>query len=276
MSGKLQIKENGKFHEVNYKFLQVLAENLPDGHSYDEIANDLLSLEIPSITEALIHRESITIEQYDAIWEKGTIDIKREMAKEKNFLSNLTDAQAQDIINCNDSRILIYVAFRTRYLYPKKMRHGWTGKRLSGAMADTLLSHIANHNDSSVREALFENDDAPSKFIPSLQTMLTLGMYHVRLLDTLTFEDLPFISKLPRTALEYTARRIEKIDDEKLRIEVGEVLLHNPDPSVRLELAQNEDAPICILKKLVKDNEPDVAAEAANTLRNLKEDSDDE
>ena len=275
MSGVLQIKENGKFHEVNYKFLQVLAENLPEDHIYDEIANDLLSLEIPSITEALIHRESITIEQYDAIWEKGTIDIKREMAKEKNFLSNLTDAQAQDIINCNDSRILIYVAFRTRYLYPKKMRHGRTGERLSGAMADTLLSYIANHKDPSVQQALFENDSTPLKFIPSLQTMINSGIYHVQR-ETLTFEDLPYISKLPRTDLEYTARRIEKIDDEKLRIEVGEVLLHNPDPSVRLELAQNEDAPISILKKLVKDNEPDVAAEAANTLRNLKEDSDDE
>lgn len=271
MSATLQITEGGKVYNVNYKFLEAISNNIPEGHDYDDLANELLSLDIPSITENLIHREELTVEQYDTLWKKGNIDIKRSIAENKTFLQNLSDEQAEEIITLNDPDILRSIANWAEVLYPQKDYDDEpTATRLSGAMADKLLQHLSNHEDSSVRQELFENSSAPAKFIPPLATMLKTSSRRIPI-NAITADDLPTISKLSHKALGYIASNIEDIKNAKLRKEICKLILAHPDPFVRMQLAENRFAPVKLLKALLKDKEPDVVQEATSTLRSRDE-----
>ena len=58
--------------------------------------------------------------------------------------------------------------------------------------------------------------------------------------------------------------------------QIQRILMNHFDPSVRLALAENPDAPEEILEELLSDSEPDVAAAAQETLEENEDDFDDD
>lgn len=136
---------NGQEFPIHYKMLNEIAGNLPNSGHYAPLAQALLALGIPSITRELIGNVALSVEDLDSIWEKGDIDMKRRLVDEEAFRKNLTDAQAEQIISCNDSEMLKYLARYAEDLYP--MRDEKQAMRLSGKMADALLECMLNHAD---------------------------------------------------------------------------------------------------------------------------------
>ena len=265
----ITLAEGGKAYPINYNLLVVLADNLPDNSAYNELAAALIDLGIPSITEKLVSRENITMKQRDALWASGNIDVRRALIDENVFLADLTDQQAHDLIADNDVEALKRVAAYSELLYPDGDND--QADRLSGEAADALIKFIRDHEDSEVRQELAENVGTPPKFLPPLRDSIKHGSRRFNL-KGMTSDDMILLETASRKALENIANNIEEIQDKSLRREVGNFLASHIDPSVRLALAENGNAPISLLRLLLKDSEPDVVASAKETLLNLGED----
>lgn len=256
---------NGEEFPVHYKLLCQLARFLPDDAKYLPILRALVALEIPSITYELADKEVLTIEERDKLWEKGDRQIKRLLADESKFRKNLTDAQAEEIIELNDSEILSSIAGYCEQLYPSSDDE--QAMRLSGKMADQLLEFLLKHPNDNVRDRLAGNSDTPAKFRIPVSEMIENGMDAFRSTgEMLTEADLEALPKANAEMLKSIANSVEHIKDREVRQKVIDFLCASPDPAVRMELAENSWAPKSALEKLVNDPDADVALAARRTL----------
>ena len=274
---------NGSEHACGYELARALAENLPESKAYDAIAEDLLALGIPSITERLAEREGLGMSALDAIWESGDIDIRRKLARNESFRLSMTDRQAQDIMDDDDISTLISLAMDARDLYPDPDCGCTT--RLSIEAANRLMEHMITHRDPLVWQALADHVFAIRHFPPAVQARIrTLpgkclsrfsgehsGLRAHLSLDTMYYDDIMRMDKAPRCALEYIAQNIEDIRDRRVRSITAKKLAGHADPLIRLTLAQNPRVHRLILEDLACDSEPDVAAAAAETIAELKD-----
>jgi len=258
---------SGKAYPINYKLLVALAQNMPEGDEYSNLASELCALGIPSVSEILIRRDLISCKQYDSLWAGGNIDIRRALAHDCDFIAHLNDQQAHDLMADNDRRALKSVASLADLLYPDA-RTG-QGDRLSGETADTLIKFIRDHEDPEVRRSLAENADAPAKFLPPLKDSLNHDSARFSLRN-MTRDDLPLLATAYRNALKNIAFRIEEISDKSLKVDVGKYIAAHTDPQVRLLLAENLNTPLDVLLILLKDGEPDVVSTARKTISELK------
>lgn len=257
---------NGQDFPLYYKMLQNIADNLPEEENYVPLAKALLSLDYPSITREIITKDLLASEDLDVVWEKGNIDLRRKLTDTTSFLKNLTDVQAQEIINLNDPEILGNVASEAELLYPDD-EDETQARRLSGKMADALMETISKHPDSEVRGKLWANSSAPAKFKPALAEIIKTMDFGWSLdLSTMTMEDMEALANATRRNLLSVANNVENIKDKKVRAKVVEFLCQYPDPEVRLELAENYSAPKSALRKLIHDHDQDVARTASERL----------
>lgn len=254
----------GKEFTLGYRLLKVLAEHLPDTEEYAELAEALLALGIPSLTEELVGQSILKKDQYDAIWETGNLTLRRKLVKERSFLENLTDAQVKDIIDTNDCSMLISVAEWAELFYPDSDNEDQAA-RLSGGMADALLKHISIHPDERVREALYNNGAAPAKFSPSLKERIEQNLSNLPLAH-MSVGDIDALASASLETMRYVAGNIEDIRDKEVSRKVAKTLLEHPDPSVRLDLAENCRCPTKVLKALLDDPDFDVASTARREL----------
>lgn len=257
---------NGQEFPLYYKMIASIVENLPEEENYKPLAAALLALDIPSITHVLIEHGLLDSEEMDAIWEKGSLDLRRDLVDSRMFLKNLTDAQARDIINLNDSKILESLADDAELLYPDD-DDGTQARRLSGQMADALMETMTNHPNSRIRESLWGNSYCPAKFKPQFSEIIKSRSFSWRIdVSGLKMEDVEALTGASIANLQAIANNVEDIKDKKVRAKVCEFLCQYPDPAVRLELAGNYSAPKSALRKLLHDPDRDVAKTAAERL----------
>lgn len=259
----IRLTDGGKEFTIPYSLLKSLAEHYPDGPQAAELGNALLELGIPSITEELVDKEFLTVEQRDAIWENGDVDVRRRLLHVSAFLSHLTDGQAREIVELDNVKMLETVAEWAEKLYP-----GDSGAmRLSGAAADMLINHIRTHENVNVRAALAENSGTPSRFYPPISEYVRNG-YSLRwkTFEGASVEDIRALDAQQRTLLVALAENIEDISSVEARKAALAMLVAHPDPEVRLALVQNDAAPRHAFELLTKDAEPEIASIARAKL----------
>lgn len=262
----LHFEEQDKKIEVNYTLLKAIADNIPQNEQYSNLVGAIFELGIPSLSTSLANNRLLSLNQRDKLWDMGDISARRVLVSDRDFLEQLTDKQAQEIITANDVEILKYIANYAELLYPEK--GSLQASRLSGAMADSLLEHIAKHSDSSVRQALAKNSETPSKFRPTIVDMLKMGIneWYYYELSNMSEDDVQTLKNADREFLEYCANNIEDVKNSAIRKELAEFIASYPDAGLRLSLAENTRAPIFTLKKLLHDVDADIAASAKKTL----------
>ena len=262
----LHFEEQDKKIEVNYALLKAIADNMPQNEQYSNLVGAIFELRIPSLSISLANNRLLSLNQRDKLWDMGDISARRVLVSDRDFLGQLTDKQAQEIITTDDVEILKYIANYAELLYPEE--GSLQASRLSGTMADSLLEHMAKHSESSVRQALAENSGTPSKFRPTIADILKMGIngwYHYEL-SNLSSDDVQALKNADREALDYCANNIEDVKNSAIRKELAEFIASYPDAGLRLSLAENTRAPIFILKKLLHDADADIVASAKKTL----------
>lgn len=261
----IRLIEGGKEFPIPHSMLKKLASECSEGPHGRELGRALLGLGIPSITEELLREDFLTAEDRDAIWASGDLDLRRQLLRDPDFLTRLTDAQAAEIVEQDDVEMLKVLGGWVERLYPG--RDG--GLRISGAAADRLIGHIRNHENASVRAELAENSFTPARFYPPLSEYLRNG-YDMRSYPFagLCAEDVALFQGQSRDVLEALAREVENIEDREARKAVIALLAVHPDPEVRLALAENEDAPRLAQELLAADPDPVIAGLAAERLAN--------
>ncbi len=250
----------GETHTLNYRLLSALAESLPNDKRYSWLGNILLGLGIPSISEKLVGHSFVTQEQRDGLWAQGNIDLRRALAGDWHFVAGLTDQQAQDLMDINDSEILQLVASLA-----DDLRSAGDSGRLSAEAWEHLLQHLHGHPNPAVRLELTGYGRVPERFRPAFADCLRHGRT-MRGIANMKPEDLSLLETLPASVLVDMCYYIESIEDKALRKDAGRTLARHPDPSVRLALAENCEAPAEVLRLLLADAEPDVAETARQSL----------
>lgn len=261
----LRLTECGKEFSFPYSLLKIIADRYPDGSQGAELGNALLDLGIPSITERLVDKKFLTVEQRDTLWDSGDVDVRRRLLHVEAFISHLTDAQAREIVEMDNVKMLETVAEWAEKLYP--VRDG--AKRLSGAAADMLIEHIRTHENMKVREALMKNISIPDKFCPPFSEYVKNGcrlVWHI--FEDVTMEDIQALDGQSREVLVGLAENVEDISNPKVLKAAVIMLVAHPDPEVRLALVENDFAPRFALELLTQDTDPEIAAIAKDKLEN--------
>ena len=237
----IKLTDGGKEFPVNYEFLKAVAENFPNGEQYGELGKAMVDLGIPSITASLLATDIIK-DGYDEIWEKGNLEIRRELICNRKFRRHLTDKQTQELIDMDDEYCREILARWADELFSEKRKKRC--RRISSNMANRLVNFLVSHHDSRVREAFAENDSIPMKSIVPMKECIKLGITpNEAQITAMTLEDLELFKNAHREVLEAVGERIDKIRSPTVQKLAADFLADFHDPSVRLSLAKNEHAP---------------------------------
>lgn len=261
----VKIVINGKEFPIYYHILFKIAEDFPDDAHYTDLAKALIDLDIPSITEELVSTLDLDTDTLDDLWQKGDVDLRTHLLKNEVFLKNLTDMQANDIISSNNEVMLKTIAEWCEYLYPDDDD---SACRLSGKMADALMANIINSSSPAVRRALMHNSSTPTKFLPSFRECIENGIqkFNNEIISSINIDDVPLLNDLSRKTLKQIANAVEDIESIKAKKAVINFLASHHDPSIRLELAENNAAPTYAFKLLLNDNDADIVQTAKKAL----------
>lgn len=260
---------NGQEFPVHSQLLLAIAKNLPAKEHYKPLAWAIIALGMPSITAGLIKSSGALLDQedLDKLWDAGDPNIRKSLLAKPEFVAQLTEAQARDILDADDPDMLKSIAERPELLYP--CHWGRHGTRLSGAMADALLEYVAGSRYPKVRQTLAEDYGTPRKFFPAFRECVESGLSVKGVIFAIQPEDIELLNTASVETLHHVAYKVDSIANDAALRGVIHLLCSHPDPSVRLELANNSQAPKPTLVRLSKDADLDVSQAAKETLQEI-------
>lgn len=262
----LRLHENGPEFPIGHDLLLGLAGALRRGDGYPDLVTALLELHIPSLTKKLLDVLSLETEQMDRLWESADLGVRRALLEEMDFISNLTDKQAEDIIEADDIAMLRHLAH-----WIELLEGDLSGQRMSPAKRDALWLHLRQHPDMRIREALAANSDLPDAIAIPVDERLRLDLdLNGSALQNLRLDEIPALLQAPVSDLIDLAMKAENIRNQEVRHAVLEALAAFPDPAVRMELAEYTTEDAAILTKLAVDDDPGVRAAAEENLEELR------
>ena len=175
-----------------------------------------------------------------------------------DFIRNLTDKQAEDIIEADDVFMLRRLAH-----WIELLEGDLSEQRMSPARRDALWLHLRQHPDMRVLQALAANSALPDAIAIPVGERLRLGLtLNSSAFRSLRLDEIPALLTVSTSALINLARHVEDIPNQEVRHAVLEALLSFPDPAVRMELAGYTTEDAAILTRLLADTDPGVRAAA--------------
>ena len=268
----LRLHENGPEFPIGHDLLLGLAGALRRRTSYANLVTALLELHIPSLTKELLGALALETEQMDRLWESGDPYIRRALLSETVFIRDLTDKQAEDIIEDDDIVMLRNLAYCIELLEGDLSK-----QRLSPAKRDALWLYLRQHPDIRIRKALATNRNLPEAIAIPVSERLRLGLdLTYSSFRNLRLDEIPALRQASPSDLIALARKAENIPNQEVRHAVLEALLSFPDPAVRMELAESTTKDAAILTRLLADTDPGVRAAANENLEELRRDEEEE
>lgn len=268
----LRLHENGPEFPIGHDLLLGLARALRRRGSYPELVTALLELHIPSLTIELLDGFALETEHRDRLWASGDLEVRRALVDDMDFIRNLTDEQAEDIIKADDVFMLCRLA---RWI--ELLEGDLSEQRMSPARRDALWLHLRRHPDIRVLQALAANSALPDAIAIPLSERLRLGLdLNYSAFRSLRLDELPALLQASSSDLIALARKAENIPNQEVRHAVLEALLSFPDPAVRMELAESTTKDTAILTRLLADTDPGVRAAARENLEELRRDEEED
>ncbi len=260
----VEIIVNGMSFSVDYKLLAAITNSFPAEHQYAALGRQLIDLGINSITENLVYNMEYNQELFDRIWETGDLQLRRVLLEDSDFFENLTDSQAQEALDSNDVEIFCTLARNCeKLIYPAN-----SNRRLSADTGLPIVEALAHNDHIEVRHNFLHNPDLPEKFRPDFARLVTENITEPDddAISTMQESDLNLLPRVNNAILLSLAENIEFIENKKVRKGVALYLATHPDPAIRIALAANPNAPRAAFEILLADSEPDVVAEAKDSL----------
>lgn len=268
----LRLHENGPEFPIGHDLLLGLARALKRRTSYPDLVTALLELRIPSLTKELLGARALGTGHMDHLWESGDPNIRRALLSERVFIRDLTDKQAEDIIEDDDIVMLCHLVY-----WIELLEGDLSEQRLSPAKRDALWLYLRQHPDMRIRDSLADNPDLPSAIAIPVSERLRLGLdLNYSAFRSLRLDELPALLQASSSDLIALARKAENIPNQEVRHAVLEALLSFPDPAVRMELAESTTKDTAILTRLLADTDPGVRAAARENLEELRRDEEED
>lgn len=256
---------DGENFPVHYLPLLSTVANLPDGvEHYGKLAKALIGLGVPSIARSLLQSSVSWMdkEDVDEFWASGDLEIRRSLVANPDFVRQLTDAQAQDILDDDDPKMLESLAGMATLLYT-----ALKGEiALSFRMAADLLERIETNPCSKVRRALARACYVPQSLRPTVRQCMEANLDVTEVFSDIQPEEVDLLHRMPVETLKYIADRVDDIEDEKAQEGVIDLLCSHYNSSVRLALARNSLAPQSALERLARDADLNINQAARESL----------
>lgn len=268
----LRLHENGPEFPIGHDLLLGLVRGLSRRGSYPELVTALLELHIPSLSQHLLSRSILETEHLDHLWASGDLGVRRDLLDNMDFIRNLTDEQAEDIIKADD----VFMLRRLTH-WIELLEGDLSEQRMSPAKRDALWLHLRQHPDMRVLQALATNSALPDAIAIPVSERLRLGLdLNYSAFRSLRLDELPALLQASSSDLIALARKAENIPNQEVRHAVLEALLSFPDPAVRMELAESTTKDTAILTRLLADTDPGVRAAARENLEELRRDEEED
>lgn len=257
----VEIVVNGISFSVDYNLLAAITNSFPSESQYADLGRQLVALGINSITENLVYNMEYDQELFDRIWESGDLQLKRVLLENSDFFENLTDSQAQEALDSNDVEICCILARNCEKLI-------YSAKRLSADVGAPIVEALAHNEHLEVRHSFLHNPDLPEKFMPDFAKLVTENIAEPDSAAIATMQEsaLNLLPRVSRSLLLSLADNIDAIENKKVKKSVALYLATHPDPAIRIALAANPNTPKSAFDILLADSEPDVVAEAKDSL----------
>ena len=253
--------------KVNFEFLISFTKSLPEEEKYSKLAARITALNIPSLTAALLEKDGLlTTESLDALWDMNDLNIQRSLVSNSQFMAYITNDQARRIMELDDGYIWNALAQNAEYLLDE-IPFLETRIRLSEEMAMRLYESLRKLSVGLVQDTLDFNYQIPKKYWRPLSEYIKAGCRPQSM--NVECADMDTVAALPDAAYRYLyvfAQSLQDIKDERAKKGVALFLLSQPDPYLRLELAENSSVPAWILERLISDEEPEVREAARKSL----------
>ena len=268
----IEFCEDGREFELSYKMLRNLAKNFPDDEKYSELAENIVSLNIPSLTEEVLSHAVLSNKVADEIWKNGDAGVRANLLKRSYFVQALSSQQTNDIIQQNDNYMNECLAANCDKLFDGPDRE--KKSRMTAAEREKLLCFISSLTNWPVRFALAHNSRIPPEYRPTLTEQIKFKVPQDQLcFKNMTMADFPVLKNTEIRIMQRLAENLESVRDKAVRNELINFFLSSSDPGLRLCLAEagrirREHAPFLLraLEILANDPEIDVAEAARKNL----------
>lgn len=264
----LRLATSGKNLLLTYRQMTALAASLTPCQR--ELAEALLGLKIPSLTETIIAGDCLSCEQMDSLWRSGGLEVRRALLGQQHFIQRLDAGQASDIMKADDIPMLRQLALCMR----EEVRSLLPG---TDSIFDRLWRHLREHPDMRVREALACNPHLSPDHAFSVSERFRQDLpFCTTAFSRLQQNELGLLFKAAHTLLLQLCGEIGAIENPSVRKNVIRYLARHPDPLVRRVLAShggtdlwlNEDKHLfhAVLMDLCGDADLRVCAAARESL----------
>lgn len=227
----LRLATSGKNLLLTYRQMTALAASLTPCQR--ELADALLGLKIPSLTETIIAGGCLSCEQMGSLWRSGGLEVRRALLGQQHFIQRLDPGQASDILKADDIPMLRQLAL--------SMREG-VRPLLPGTdtIFDRLWRHLREHPDMRVREALACNPHLSPDHAFSVSERFRQDLpFCTTAFSRLQQNELGLLFKAAHTLLLQLCGEIGAVENPSVRKNVIRYLARHPDPLVRRALASH-------------------------------------
>lgn len=131
-----------------------------------DLVSSLFELGHPLVQEAIIYTGLLNQNQRDRAWQQGNVKVCRKLIGQPEFIRELTNQQAEDIIALGDTHMLQTLAHKIHYLYT-----AWEEieeRRLTPGMRDKLLMYLMESHDKDVQR-LLDMEGIPAEIIMKIR-----------------------------------------------------------------------------------------------------------
>lgn len=205
-----------------------------------EVADALLALEIPSLTETIIATACLSCEQMDSLWSSGGLEVRRALLGQQHFIQHLDTGQVRDILKADDVPMLRQLALCMREEVQPLLPE-------TDPLLDRLWRHLRQHPDMRVREALACNPHISPDYAFSVGERFRQDLpFCTTAFSRLQQSELGLLFKAAHTLLLQLIGEIGGIEKPGVRKNVIRYLARHPDPLVRQALAGRGGTDLCL------------------------------
>ena len=234
----LRLATSGQHLPLTYRQLAALAASLAPCQR--EVADALLALEIPSLTETIIATACLSCEQMDSLWSSGGLEVRRALLGQQHFIQHLDAGQVRDILKADDVPMLRQLALCMK----EEVQPLLPG---ADPLLDRLWRHLRQHPDMRVREALACNPHISPDYAFSVGERFRQDLpFCTTAFSRLQQSELGLLFKAAHTLLLQLIGEIGGIEKPGVRKNVIRYLARHPDPLVRQALAGRGGIDLCL------------------------------
>ena len=173
-------------------------------------------------------------DEIDALWESNSTEMRRALCTSYDFLGEMSDKIADDIMSTDDiylcrnvAQNMNWIDYAMWYDEDDPSQNRSSTYRISIDKWRLFNKYFIEHTNPLVRIGMIRNQKSDPDFLPSLTECLNLGIEDF---------NVNIVKNLPVDILKHIASHTIELWDNNIKESIKKIIIEYPDPEVRLAL----------------------------------------